>query len=222
MSAAGAGGQGGTSGAATGGSDVAGEAGAGGAPDGPDFVCDTFTACGCGCCGGSTPRLTCYYPEYGDDLAAIARDDRAASMSPSCDNAGCSLGQEYVCCVKPPASREGEVGATLNTSGLLVIHHEDPNRSYCRSLFLSTTPDGAASFENLELPEGYWLQYGTEFACGDTGFSRPAFGVMGSITLSAECKVDVDVTLVFGTRASEVETERVVAHDVVVDGLTCP
>src|SRR5262249_39769507 len=162
-----------------GGNDSAGEAGAGGEP--PDFACDTITACGCGCCGGATPKVTCYYPEYGDDLATITRDDKATAMSPNCENAGRSLRQGDGRCVKPRERRGGHAGALVNPSGVLVIHHEAPNGLFCRSLFLLPMPDGAATFANLELPEGYWLQYGVEFSCNDTGFSRPAFGVLGSI-----------------------------------------
>jgi cell wall-associated NlpC family hydrolase len=62
-------------------------------PKGPSYV-----ACGCGCCGGTTPRQECIYHSKGDDLAKIEASDRKSAKSPICRTAGCSLGTEYVYC----------------------------------------------------------------------------------------------------------------------------
>jgi len=63
------------------------------APNGPSYV-----ACGCGCCGGSTPVKKCLFRSKGDDLAKIIAADKRSRANPKCALAGCSLGTEYSYC----------------------------------------------------------------------------------------------------------------------------
>jgi hypothetical protein len=209
-----------TGGVATGGSGGDGAAGEGGAA--PDFACRGLTACGCGCCADSNPKVTCYYPEYGDDLAAIDEADDLASMSPDCETAGCSAGLHYVCCVTPSEAREGKYTASLTVDGRIFIMHEDPNGLYCRLLWLAPSPDGAGDYPNVDLPEGYWLQQPLEAACDDTAFAQGSAGALGRITITPSCTLDFDLSVAFGYKPDGIEIERLVASDLPVDGLVCP
>lgn len=58
----------------------------------------TYVACGCGCCGGVTPKPSCLYHSKGDDLQKIIAADRASKQSPTCRVAGCSMGTSYSFC----------------------------------------------------------------------------------------------------------------------------
>lgn len=62
-------------------------------PKGPSYV-----ACGCGCCGGTTPEKQCLYHAKGDDLDKIMATDKAARQNPRCRVMGCSRGVEYSYC----------------------------------------------------------------------------------------------------------------------------
>jgi hypothetical protein len=59
----------------------------------------TYTACGCGCCGGLKPRVKCLYRSKGDDLQTIIEaDKKAASNTKLCALVGCSLPVKYKYC----------------------------------------------------------------------------------------------------------------------------
>ena len=58
----------------------------------------TYTACGCGCCGGTTPKEQCLYKLRGDDLNKIIEGDQKAKNSPQCATVGCSRGITYKYC----------------------------------------------------------------------------------------------------------------------------
>jgi hypothetical protein len=207
-------------GVATGGSGGDGAAGDGDGGAAPDFVCRGLTACGCGCCADSSPKVTCYYPEYGDDLVAIKDADDLASMSPDCENAGCSAGIHYVCCATPSEARAGEYTAYVTPEGGIAIMHMDPNHVFCR--FLSLAPGGPDAYPNVELPEGYSLEQPIEAACNDTAYQQGSVGALGHVTITPSCTLNLDVSVAFGYRPDAIEVERLVTSDLPVDGLVCP
>ncbi|NBD12425.1 hypothetical protein [Corallococcus silvisoli] len=62
----------------------------------------TYVACGCGCCGGTEPKVTCLSCANGDDLQALIEADQKAAKDPQCATAGCSPGTKYVYCDANP------------------------------------------------------------------------------------------------------------------------
>ena len=63
----------------------------------------SYVACGCGCCPGEPAVQVCLGP--GQTLESVEEADRAAAMSPGCPMTGCSIPQEYSCCVSGSAGR---------------------------------------------------------------------------------------------------------------------
>ncbi len=63
-----------------------------------DRSLDTYTACGCVCCGGSVPEDTCLYKSRGDDLNIIIEEDTKLKNSPQCNSMGCNRGTVYKYC----------------------------------------------------------------------------------------------------------------------------
>ncbi|MFH1367278.1 MAG: hypothetical protein ABIH38_04840 [Patescibacteria group bacterium] len=59
---------------------------------------ETYTACGCGCCGGETAKKKCLWHFLGNDLKKIIEEDKKAELNPNCASMGCSLGYEYKYC----------------------------------------------------------------------------------------------------------------------------
>ena len=57
-----------------------------------------YTACGCGCCGGTQPKRQCIYRSRGDDLKQMMLRDRESAKNTQCDRVGCSTGIKYVYC----------------------------------------------------------------------------------------------------------------------------
>lgn len=58
----------------------------------------TYTVCGCGCCGGTTPNKKCLYHSKGDVLDTIIQEDEKTQQNPQCSTMGCSIGIEYYYC----------------------------------------------------------------------------------------------------------------------------
>lgn len=59
----------------------------------------TYTACGCGCCGGTTPVDRCVDTAAGETMQQIIDADQQARQDPNCSFAGCALGVRYRCCL---------------------------------------------------------------------------------------------------------------------------
>lgn len=59
---------------------------------------ESYTACGCGCCGGVAPEKQCLYRSKGDTLEQVIADDMELKQSPSCKLMGCGLGKTYSYC----------------------------------------------------------------------------------------------------------------------------
>jgi hypothetical protein len=58
----------------------------------------SYTACGCGCCGGATPVDRCVDTAHGETMQQIIDADQQQAQSPNCAFAGCALPVHYVCC----------------------------------------------------------------------------------------------------------------------------
>lgn len=58
----------------------------------------TYTACGCGCCGGTIPNKKCLYHSKGERMESIAQRDVQIRQSSQCAVMGCSGGIEYHYC----------------------------------------------------------------------------------------------------------------------------
>jgi hypothetical protein len=61
-------------------------------------VSQSYTACGCGCCGGTKPQEKCLYHSKGDNMDEIIQADKKLQSSSSCAAMGCSLGLKYRYC----------------------------------------------------------------------------------------------------------------------------
>lgn len=58
----------------------------------------SYTACGCGCCGGVEPTVKCLYRSKGDNIQKIIEEDKKQAQSPICPTAGCSMPIKYIYC----------------------------------------------------------------------------------------------------------------------------
>ncbi|MBI3379331.1 hypothetical protein HY029_01090 [Candidatus Gottesmanbacteria bacterium] len=59
---------------------------------------NSYTACGCGCCGGTIPQEVCLYKSKGDSLEKVKQNDFKAKTSSQCMLVGCSMGITYRYC----------------------------------------------------------------------------------------------------------------------------
>lgn len=59
---------------------------------------ESYTACGCGCCGGAEAVLRCLYHSKGDDIQKIVQEDRKQAQNSICPTVGCSQPIKYVYC----------------------------------------------------------------------------------------------------------------------------
>jgi hypothetical protein len=199
-------------------------AGGGEASDGGAASCSGgYHACGCGCCGGQTSRLTCVYPELGDDLAAIiAADLGRKSDLQGCSAAGCSIGVDYVCCESPAPSVEQ---ATYTTSLLIGgINRIDIHKmtADCSTLTLRQRAPGAPAQPGfpLETPAGWEMERATRLACPSSAVGPLAIGAVGNITLRVlddACVADVHLALFFSSDAQTVDAERFDVDALAVD-----
>jgi len=59
---------------------------------------ETYTACGCGCCGGVEPEVKCLYRSKGDDIRKIIQADMEVAKAPYCPTVGCTKGVKFIYC----------------------------------------------------------------------------------------------------------------------------
>jgi hypothetical protein len=62
----------------------------------PEFK--SYTACGCGCCGGVEPTTVCLYHSKGDYIQEIIDNDKKTTQNPNCPQMGCSHPLKYIYC----------------------------------------------------------------------------------------------------------------------------
>jgi hypothetical protein len=216
------GGAGSASGGATAGNASAGEAN-GGEAGAPAAECGPYDACGCGCCGGTTPTSACYYPERGDLLSSIIAADQAAGADPECESAGCALGIRHLCCVTPEPSA-GTYAARLVPGGYdrLIIERRG-SAERCSALGLVRPLSAAQHTFPIETPGDWGLERAGESACVNGMFDAPgrsAVGGIGSVSYSSpdQCALDFDLTLFFVSEAGELESVRFQAENVALGG----
>ncbi len=58
----------------------------------------SYTACGCGCCGGEEQEVKCLYHSKGDDIQKIINADKSTAKSADCRFVGCAKGIKYSYC----------------------------------------------------------------------------------------------------------------------------
>ena len=212
------GGFGSNAGAGSGGGGAASSAGAAGAPS-LERAGD-YDACDCGCCGGTTPRTVCYYPDRGDSLETIERDDQRVAMSPSCENAGCSFGRHYVCCAtpsKPSLTRSYEITGGMVSADLYRISIQRTGEDERCQFVHIARGEGAGNQEfPIVLPDGWILEVLADYACVDKNSAngstrRPAIGGVGSlgfVSASGECTLKFDFTLFFASSSGGIDAVR--------------
>jgi hypothetical protein len=192
--------------------------------DGPAPGCtNEFVACGCGCCGGTTPTTVCYYPELGETTAWFAAQDEQTRQGANCAMAGCSLGRRYVCCVagsrEAPGSASYTADAYMGDSDHLTIRKSGGD---CAELVL-VRPSGSGDDRLPLQTNGNWkLAAARAGACVDGGPTDPARGVLGTVVVRKGgdgCVADVHLSLFAFTATGEVKTARLDADGVPIGGM---
>jgi hypothetical protein len=187
-----------------------------------------YDACGCGCCGGTTPQPVCYYPSAGDSLPTIIADDQAARSSSTCATVGCTQGQRYLCCTEAPPEPAGsaQYNASYTVGGIDRIGlNRVGGDSYCVQLNLVQSGPSGANPSNLRVTTpADWIIEGSisKSACNSTIVSARAIGALGSVTFSSNgtsCAINAHMTLFFAASAeAPVTTMRIDADNVAIKG----
>lgn len=193
-----------------------GEPSEGGQPgEGGATSCDgPYRACGCGCCAGQAmPSPICVYPTAGGDLAGFIAADKAASQSPLCASAGCSIGLDYVCCEAPPAiADQAKYVASLEIDGGLKRLELWKVTEVCTNLVL-VQPSSPPAGLPLQTPPGWApeLARSRHVPCSASSLGPKAIGAIGKLglrVLGDACVFDAHLTLFFGNSAQDVQAER--------------
>lgn len=190
---------------------------AGAAGAAPLACAGEYVACGCGCCGGTTPDTACYYPDRGDSRASIERDDQTVAASPNCDGAGCALGRRYVCCATPgeppPAMSYSVTGGMVTPDIYRISLYRTGSDGRCQfAHFARGDGPGGKDFP-LALPDGWILELLEDFLCTDAnsqmaGTRREAVGALGQLgfsSTSGECSLKYDFTAFFASSGGGVD-----------------
>lgn len=195
----------------------------------PATICSgNYLACGCGCCGGTTPQVLCYYPSAGDSLSTvIAADEAVKNDKAKCEMAGCSLGQRYVCCHEAAAEPAGsaQYSASFIAGGYDRISiKKTGNDGNCMQLTLvSPVPTGSSNPLRVSTPARWAIEAPIfKSTCGSSGTSEQAIGAQGTVTYvpnGTSCALGVHLTVFFYSTASGgTSTARFDAEDIPVSG----
>jgi hypothetical protein len=208
---------------------AAGEPSTAGAGGSSTFACEgSYAACGCGCCGAVT-NTACYYPEHGDDLAAIKASDQSIAMSPSCAQAGCSTGVQHVCCEAGAVDPQASYGWYFFSDDTGNAHLTRTEGERCTSLVLPW-PTGGSGAVNFDFPDA-WPVAGSKTMDGacdsfDESPPRDAIGALGYIhPTSCSASFDIDFTLFFRSDDGSIDAVRFKADGVTFQsngGPLCP
>jgi hypothetical protein len=190
---------------------------AGAAGAAPLACAGEYVACGCGCCGGTTPDTACYYPDRGDSLASIERDDQTVAASPSCEGAGCALGRRYVCCATPsepaPAMSYTVTGGMISSDTYRISLYRTGSDGRCQyAHFARGDGPGGKDFP-IVLPDGWILELLEDFLCTDANSQMAgkrreavgAFGQLGFSSTSGECSLKFDFTAFFASSSGAID-----------------
>jgi hypothetical protein len=211
---------GGTEGALGGGPSTA-EAGASTA-GGASGCNRSYHACGCGCCTTQTTQ-SCVYPGVGpsfDEL--VAADIARRNDTAGCATAGCSLGQDYLCCEAPPLEDEGATyEANVYIGGVDRLRLYKRGAVNCSTFALMGPKRGGQAFP-IELPlDSDWeLDQITRLPCISSAIGPRAIGAIGKFNIRVSgdaCVVDAHVTAFFADAQGVVDAERFDAEGVPVN-----
>jgi hypothetical protein len=186
-----------------------------------DICTGEYTACGCGCCGGTTVLTKCYYPSLGESIAAITAQDEAAKSSSNCAFAGCSIAVHNVCCA--PAAPETPSSATYALdwySGDLDHLSISKSGTDCSMLSFARSMVIRTPALRISTPPSWAVSMARFGTCGDGGVLDEAKGAIGTLAFRVSgtlCMADLHATLFAFTTSGEVKTSR---FD--VDGLQVP
>jgi hypothetical protein len=152
----------------------------------------------------------CYYPERGDDLAAIRAEDQMAAMNPNCATTGCSAGVHLVCCesAEPEPATYELLGWSQDTAYLGFSRTGEDGR--CSSLTIGRRGEDRTGFP-IELPERWAIAQTSDGRCGMMGSPvRDVIGALGVVkqTLPGYCGYEIDLTLFFLADNGEVNPVR--------------
>ena len=196
----------------------------GGAAGAAPLACaGEYDACGCGCCGGTTPNTVCYYPDRGDSLDTIKRDDQSVGTSPTCAAAGCAIGMHYVCCApqnEPASAMSYAVTGGMITSDIYRVSlYRTGTDERCQvAHFARGDGPGGKAFP-ITLPEGWILELLEDYLCADVNSQIPskrrealgATGQLGFSSTSGQCSVKFDFTAFFASESGGVEAFQFVS-----------
>jgi hypothetical protein len=183
-----------------------------------------FLACGCGCCGGTTPNNACYYPALGESTALFQAQDEAVRQSTNCNLAGCSMGRRYVCCVAGAPEPVGSATYTASAySGDLDHLTIVKVGTDCATLGLSGPGTNIDDRKPLQT-NGNWSQINGRFGgCADGAAVDTANGVLGTLVVrkdgSGGCVADVHVSLFALATTGEAKTTRLDADGLAIGGM---
>jgi hypothetical protein len=154
---------------------------------------------------------SCYYPERGDDLAAIRAEDQRAAMNPNCATTGCSAGVHLVCCeaAEPEPATYELIGYSQGVPHLGFSRVGEDGR--CSSLTIGRIGGDRSGFP-IELPERWGIEQTSDGRCNGMMGSpaRDLIGALGIVSQSPPgyCSYTVDITLFFLSDNGEVDPVR--------------
>lgn len=181
-----------------------------------------FLACGCGCCGGTTPTMVCYYPALGETTASLRAADEQVRQSTNCELAGCSFGRRYVCCA---AGEPDPVGSASYTADGYIggLNHLTVTKSGADCAVLQLSEPFTADDRMALQTTGQWRVGGARLGgCADGGPVEAARGVLGSLDIrevTDGCVVDVHASLFAFSSTGEVKTTRMDADGIPIGGM---
>jgi hypothetical protein len=168
--------------------------------------------CGCGCCGGVTEGVVCYYPSRGETRDAIPNPMPDPS---SCARQGCIIGDRYVCCADPgPDTSQATICAadtSIEDQARFAITRRDGN--VCTTLELG----GVASYLPITGPPGRTTVAAWRALCDGPNTPVRAIGGLGAVTAHGlTTHYDVHVVLFFDNGSGSAEAVRIDRDDVAV------
>jgi hypothetical protein len=183
-----------------------------------------FVACGCGCCGAQpqpTLEAGCYYPALGESPATID----PPRTPESCANAGCSIGQRYLCCASPAAPIAETPSYCAYDLATDIERYEilKTDGTICTRIRLEGLPSGHKF--PVSTPAGFEVSGGHRVPCLSSAAGVQAIGAIGSVGFRPAAQrptLDVHVTLFFADGpGGTVDAERFDVDGVALDASTC-
>jgi hypothetical protein len=150
----------------------------------------------------------------------IAADMATHNDTAGCAAAGCSLAQDYICCVTPPPQDENASYETsIYIGGYDRVRLHKMGAANCSTLGL-VGPKPAAQQFPVELPAQWGIEQITRAPCISSATGPRAIGAIGKFNLRVNgdaCVVDAHVTAFFSRADGGVDAERFDAEGVPVN-----